>query len=243
MTEVNASVALDEFGQMAKARLIEQINEYNALAKVVKAAEGDPAGLLDTLRTNSDDETVKKYTQAIEDLDKKREELWAKRDEILKPIVDKEIAAAKEGSEAKAEALKALGKKVKSARNYLADTYSPEALNDLPALEGKRGGAGAGSTGGSGARRIRGFDFFIDGNLITSRDAKGNESSNAAAVAKHLGVSTEDVRQAFWTGAGTDDSSQYPPEVEFTLHTGEGDERKMTTVLAKRAVSDDQADS
>jgi hypothetical protein len=236
-------VPLDEFGVMAHAKLATQIGEYNDLVRLVKAADGDPQSLLDELRKSSDDPTVVKINAKIDELNNTLFELESKRDEILKPLVSKFAEDAKASLGDKPEKMEKLGKTIKTARAYLADTYCPEVLDDLPPLEGKRGGGGGGA--GSGARRIRGFDFYVDGKLATTRDAKGNESSNAAAAAKALNLTTEDIRQAFWAAAGTDDSSKYPPEVKFTVTISATDTEpgRSVDVIAKRVATEEQAEA
>lgn len=246
MTDANANaeataeapvVNLDEFGTMAKARLVETISQHNVLAGRVKAATGDEQTALEVLRENSDNPEAQKITAAIEDLDNKREALFLKRDEILKPEAAKMVEESKAGlgdSEAKAADLL---KTINAGKKYLSDLYGEAAIADLPAIVGKRR-ASSGNQGGSGQRRIRGFDVYVDGVLATGRNGKGEQVSNMAAAAKTLGVDTEDLRNAFWEAAGTDDSSKYPATVTFTVTVteGEGDAAKPVTktIVAKR---------
>lgn len=235
-------VKLDEFGQQLKARIADSINQHNALAARVKAASGDEQSLLETLRENNDSPEAQKFTAAIEELDNKREALFNKRDEVLKPIAKQMVEDAKAGlGNAETEAAELL-KTANAGKKYLIDTYGEGADADLPAIVGKRRSSG-GTGGGSGQRRIRGFDVFIDGKLATGRNGKGEQVSNMAAAAKTLGVDTDDLRTAFWQAAGTDDSSKYPPVVEFTITVteGEGDDAKSVTktVVAKRVKEDE----
>lgn len=229
---------LDEFGNALKERLANTIKEHNALAARVKAATGDEQSLLETLRENNDNADAQKITAAIEELDEKREKLVNRRDEILKPLAAKMIEDSKAGlGNAEAEAADLL-KTINKGKGYLVDTYGEGADEGLPPVEGKRRASSGGSGGGSGQRRIRGFDVYIDGTLATGRNGKGEQVSNMAAAAKTLGVDTEDLRNAFWQAAGTDDSAKYPPVVEFTVTVteGEGDEAKPVTksIVAKR---------
>ena len=234
-------VPLDEFGQMAHDKLAGSIVQYNDLSRLVKAAEGDPLSLLEELRKSSDNADVVKINAKLEELTMQLFKLETARDEILKPLVEQYAADAKASLGDKPEKLAKLGKTIKTARAYLADTYCAEVLDDLPALEGKRSGGSSGS--GTGARRIRGFDFSVDGTVATIRDAKGNESSNAAAAAKAIGVTTDDIRTAFWQAAGTDDSSKYPPVVTFTVTVSATDTTpaKSYAVIAKRTSTEEEA--
>ncbi len=240
---VDPNAGLDEFGQMLKGRLKASIEEYNALASRVKAATGDPSALLDNLRENyTEDETVVKITAKIEEIDNQREALWNKRDEILKPIVAKIIEDGKSGlGDAEEKAADVL-KTVNSGRKYLTEIAGGDhVLADLPPVVGKRvARAGGGTSEGTGARRVRGFDVFIDGTLATAKDAQGNDKSNLAAAAKALGVDTEDLRKQFFEAAGSDDSKAWPAEVTFdvTVTEGEGDAAKSVTkhIVAKRVI-------
>jgi hypothetical protein len=237
-------VPLDEFGHLAFAKLSAQIEEYNKLAKVVKAVEGDPSGMLDEFRASyTEDDTVNKIRTAIEELDNKREQLMTKQDEILKPLIAKTLEDKKATIGDAPEKLKVLGSSIRQARGWLSSTYCEEAIEDLPALEGK-GKSTAKGSGSTGGRRIRGYDFFVDGKRAVTRNQEGKESSSAAAVALHMKkepystkLETEDVRQAFWGAAGTDDPDKYPNELSFTLPYGEGENAKVASVTAKR-VSD-----
>lgn len=240
MSTPSTSKPLDQFGQEMKKRLVDTINEHNALAARVKAASGDFMSALDALRANSGNADADKITAKIEELDEQREALVKKRDEILKPLAEKMVEDAKAGvGDAEAQAADLL-KTVNAGKKYLTDTYGEEHVEDLPAVVGKRRASSGGSGGGSGQRRIRGFDVFIDGNLATGRNAKGESVSNMAAAAKILGVDTEDLRNAFWEAAGTDDSSKYPATVEFTVTVTE-DGKPVTKSIVAKKVNDGEA--
>lgn len=211
---------LDEFGQMALTNLKQVIDKYNGLASRVKAATGDPGALLDNLReTYTEDETVNKIRAAIEELDNKREALFTRRDEILKPVVEAKVAEAKEGLGGAEEEANDLLKTVRAGLKYISDLYDERHLKDLPPLVGKAKSTGGGQ-GGSG-RRIRGFDVYVDGTLSQMRDGKGEKRSNLATAAKEIGVDTEVLRDAFFRAAGTEDSAKYPATVEFTVSVDE----------------------
>lgn len=229
--QVDANAGVDEFGLALKERLLGTINERNEIVARLKGAEGDEATLLDNLRENSTNPEVQKYTKAIEELDNKREALWNKRDELLKP----EIEAAQSGTNVEEETAKvdALDKQVRSALTYLKETYGENSVTDLPALLGRKNRS-KGSGSGEGGKRIRGFDIWVDGKLATSRDANGVERSNFSAAAKAVGVDTKTLQEAFWKEQGTQDAKEYKDRVEFTITVGEGDEAKTHTVVAKR---------
>jgi hypothetical protein len=240
MSEATATVSapLDEFGQDAKNRLAATIEQRNALVATLKATQGDPQELLENLRETSDNEQVVKFRAQIETLTDKLYELETKRDEVLKPIVEEMRAEAAKGSEGVSEKADALDKTVKAGLNYLKELYGEAALEGLPTVLARKNRATPGK-GGEGGKRIRGFDWSVDGVLQTSRDAKGVERSNTAAAAKEVGVDTIALQEKFWEAAGTRDSSKYPARVEFTVTVGEGDEAKTRKVVAVRLTKEE----
>lgn len=224
---------LDEFGQMALSNLRATIEKYNALASRVKAATGDPQALLDNLRESyTEDEQAVKIRTAIEDLDDKREKLVTALDNILKPIVEQQVNAAKEGLGTAEEEANDLLKTVRAGMKYIGDLYDERHLSDLPALVGKSRAGGGGGQGGGG-RRIRGFDVYINGTLAAMRNGKGVQVSNMATAAKELGVETEVLRDAFFAAAGTDDPKKYPAKVEFTVSVDEKQEDDSVKQVTK----------
>jgi hypothetical protein len=74
------------------------------------------------------------------------------------------------------------------------------------------------SSGSSGVRRIRGFDFFTD---------KGIKYENTGLLAKGLNTTKEAIQELFFAAQGGDDSKQWSDEVTFTV----GD----IAITAKRA--------
>jgi len=226
------AVTLDEFGQSVLERLTETVQQYNSLMATVKAASSDPQEVLEALRDSyTEDDTVVKIRAKISDLLSQVNALEEKRDEILKPVVEERIAQAKGGTEGVEAQAGDLLKTINAGKKYLADLYGAAAIEGLPALVGKRRAGGGG--GGSGQRRIRGFDFFVNGEPATTRNAQGDEVSNAAAAAKKIGVETDLLREKFFAIAG-DDSKKYPAVVEFEVSVGDGDERQVFAVRAER---------
>lgn len=225
-------MALDEFGQSLKERLVASIEERNTVVARLKAAEGDESTLLETLRETSDNPDVVKINAAIEDLDNKREALFQRRDEILRPIVEQTLSGTSETVEADTAKADAADKAIRSGMNYLKETYGEDAVSDLPDLISRKNRSKSG--GGEGGKRIRGFDIWVNGKLATSRDAQGVERSNFSAAAKAVGVDTRILQDAFWEAQGTQDSKQFKDRVEFNVTVGEGDAAKTHTVVAKR---------
>lgn len=212
------TVKFDDFGQQAYDRVATLIASRNEKAGTIKAAQGDAQGLLEALRTSSDDATVVKINAQLETLLAQVESLETKRDEILAPIVED----IKSNAASKVEPLTAevdeMDKQIRAASNYLKSMYGAEAVNGLPALLARKGRETGGANGG---RRVKGFDVYVDGNLATLRDAKGVDRTNLAAAAKAIGVETADIQKGFFEAQGTTEAKDYKAEVSFTIeHDG-----------------------
>lgn len=233
---------LDEFGKQALERLIDTVNQYNVIAGQVKAASGNPQDLLKSLYESSDDPQVQKITAAIEELDSKREALWNKRDEVLKPVVEQRIAEAKNGMGDSEAVAKDLLKTVRSGQKYITDLYGDAHLEAVPKVVNTR--TSSGSADGRSGQRVRGFNVFVDGALAeqsTTKDGKTTTSSNLAVAAKQIGLETSDLREQFQAAAGTTDPKQYPAVVEFAISAGEGDARKQYTIRCEKVATEDTA--
>jgi hypothetical protein len=237
MTETASApaVVLDDFGQQAKDRLKVLIESRNTKAGTIAAANGDAQGLLESLRSSSDDPKVVALNKKIEDLAAQVLKFETERDEVLKPIVE----SIKSDAAAKVEPLTAevdeLDKQIRAASNYLKSMYGAGAVEDLPALVSRKGRETGGSNGG---RRVKGFDVYVDGKIATLRDAKGVERSNLAAAAKAIGVDTATIQKGFFDAQGTTESKDYKNEVEFVVNH----EDKAYTVRCVRG-KDDESDS
>jgi hypothetical protein len=238
MTETASApaVVLDDFGTQAKTRLGDLIAKRNAKAETIAAASGDSQGLLENLRTSSDDKTVVSLNEQIAALDEKKFALETKRDEILKPLVE----SIKADAAAKIEPLTAevdeFDKQIRAASNYLKSMYGAEAVADLPNLVSRKGRE---TGGGNGGRRVKGFDVYVDGVIATLRDAKGVERSNLAAAAKVAGVETADIQKGFFDAQGTTESKSYKDSVEFTVAGKKDDKDHTFTIKAVRGKDDD----
>lgn len=207
---------LGEFEKMAWQRLAETIEAHNNEVGKLKAVSGDPQQLLEALRVaDSDDPNVQAAQEAVSAADKALNDAIVALDELLKPVATSMQEQAKEQVETITAKVDELYKTVKAGQNYLKGLAhgSDDVLKGLPEVIRLKTGGGSG--GGSGQRRIRGFDYFVDGKLATSRDAKGNARSNLAAAAKEIGVTTEALRGAFYQAMGTEDAEKFKDEVKF----------------------------
>jgi len=206
---------LGEFEKMAWLRLAETIVKHNAEVSKLKAVSGDSSALMETLRnSDSDDPAIKSLQEADEAAYRAWEEARAKLDAALAPQVEAMRADVASQVEAITAAADEHYKTIKAGQNYLKGLANEDALKGLPEIVRVKSGS-SGSGGGSGQRRIRGFDFYVNGNLATVRNAQGKESSNLAAAAKAIGVDTEALRGAFYQAMETQDAEKFKDTVKF----------------------------
>ena len=238
MTETASApaVILDDFGQQAYDKVKSLIEKRNEKAGTIAAASGDAQALLESLRVTSNDPNVVTINAKLEELNGQVLALEAKRDEILKPQVEKIKTDAASHVEPLTAEVDEMDKQIKAATNYLKSMYGAEATASLPTLASRKGRETGGSNGG---RRVKGYDVYVDGTIATLRDAKGVDRSNLAAAAKVIGVDTKAIQEGFFTAQGTTDSKSYKDEVEFVVtHDG-----KDFTVRCVRGKDEDPSDA
>lgn len=206
---------LGEFEKMAWVRLEETILKHNAEVQKLKAVSGDPQGLIAALRVaDTDDPTVKQAQDLVSSYDKALNDAIVALDELLKPQAEAMQAQAKEQVESITGNVDEFAKVIRAGQNYLKGLAGDDALKGLTSVEKLKTG---GTSGGSGQKRIRGYDFYVDGKLQTVRDAQGKERSNLAAAAKAVGVETEALRGAFYQAMETQDADKFKDEVKFIV--------------------------
>lgn len=220
------SVALDTFGEMALERYIASVTEYNGLVAQIKAASGSFDDVLDAVKQDGSIEAIEKINVAIEKHKAALLKLENELDATARPIAEERVAGGAKDVEAETANADALHKTIKSARNYLVDSYGEAVLDGTPDIARRTNRA----SGGTGGKRIRGFDVYVDGELATMRDAKGVERSNFAAAAKAAGVVTVDLQKQFYVAAGGEDKDSWPNRVEFSVTDKEGNAHEVVAV-------------
>lgn len=206
---------LGEFEKMAWLRLEDTILKHNAEVGKLKAVSGDPLALIQALRVaDTDDPAVKAAQDLVTQYDKALNDAIVALDELLKPQAEKMQTEAKEQVEGITAKVDEHAKTIRAGQNYLKGLAGDEALKGLTTVEKLKSG---GTSGGTGGKRVRGFDFYVDGKLQTVRDAQGVERSNLAAAAKTIGVETEALRNAFYQAMETQDSDKFKESVKFIV--------------------------
>lgn len=225
---------LGEFEKMAWVRLNETIALHNAEVNKLKAVAGDPQGLIQALRVaDTDDPNVKAAQDLVSSLDKQLNDAIVSLDELLKPQAEAMQAEVATQVEAITGKVDEYTKTIKAGQNYLKGLAGDDALKGLTPVEKLK----SGNAGGSGQKRIRGFDFYVDGKLQTARDAQGNERSNLAAAAKAIGVDTTALRGAFYQAMETEDPEKFKESVKFIVKHDD----KSYEVFCKKQVDEEAA--
>lgn len=230
-------VITDDFGKMAYAKAKAEGEAYISLQSQIDVAGGNPSAMKEALRETWGTDADSEVTDADRKARAKMEEL---ADAILKieaardARLDERIKVIGENAATVIEPLKAQAAKhldtYRGAVKLLTGMFTDEAAYGLPSVKGTRK-ASSGSAGGSTGPRIRGVDFYVNGELATNSDKDGNQKSNAAAAAKAANVATSVVQEAFWAAQGTQDSKAFKDSVEFDVTDSNGTTYKIRTTL------------
>lgn len=206
------TMVLDDFGALALAKFVDTVNAYNEQVKASKSVDS-----IDDFRENFvlTWEGVADINEKIEKLESTLETLYGQRTAKVEPVLSAEYAKALEASGVDPEALNAQLKTINATKKYLVTMYGEAVLAETPKVEGRR----ASSTGGSGTggRRIRGFEVYIDGKLSAIKNKDGVLKSTFSCAAKELEVETVELQRAFFEAAGSEDvkGDSFPDVVEF----------------------------
>ncbi len=215
----------DDLQRLQFTELEKQIVARNDLVGRANAASGDRVTLTEQMRENDTDPEV---VEAREQMSK-----WALRlDELIKPKVDAIIADSKGSVEELEKAIKEADSLVNPGVNFYKKMYGDEAASFF--TERKRLKGTAVRSGGSGGRRIRGFNVTVQ---LEDKDAVTFD--NFSGAAKYIGVETSDLQNAFFAKAGTEDVAKIDDEVTYTVNytntDGEGNKTEHAAyVTAER---------
>jgi hypothetical protein len=220
------ALALDDFGKIALEKYTTMLEAYNkvvTLAKSVDSRESFAESFMENAPELLDiNEKIEKLEQAIESL--KMERL-----KTANPLIDAAYEEAVKGAGVDPEALKQQLSTVRATAKYLTTMYGDEVLEGTPKVETLRG---AGASTGTGGRRIRGVEVYIDGVLAGTKNKEGVIKSTFSAAAKMLDVDTVDLQRAFFTAAGQEDvkADSFPTIVDFTFADKKGEDHSLRVV-------------
>ncbi len=194
----------DELQRLQFTEIEKQIVARNDLVGRANAASGDRVTLTEQMRENDTDPEV---VEAREQMSK-----WAlKLDELIKPKVDAIINDSKGSVEELEKKIKEADTLVNPGINFYKKMYGDEAAEFFTARARLKGTAVR--SGGSGGRRIRGFNVSV---TLEGKDEVTFE--NFSAAAKHIGVDTVDLQNAFFAKGGSEDVSKIADKVEYTIN-------------------------
>jgi hypothetical protein len=215
---------LDDFGRMAVDRLVGQVNERNANLDRLNSIGGDRVTRLDSMRealtSGEGDTALVNLQKQIQTLLDKVGDLTEQRDKALNAQIDAEIATSDVDPKALEEQIKVQDNSIRQGTTYLVGLYGETVKVLLPEVKSRRGGSRA-TNGGSGKRRLRGFDVYVNDVICTSPDKDGKQRSSFSAAAKVIGLDSVDPLSEAYREAFGNDPDNFPPTGEFTFTHGE----------------------
>lgn len=221
---------LDSFARMFAEKLIAQIEEHNGYVAQIKSTSTNLDDVMDTVRSNTEDETVVQAQAKIDELNDSLKDLEDRLRAYVKGKAE-EILAARTDTTDTAELdtkRKALAETIGKGVGYLSDEYKVDKkLLPLPKVATLRG-MSSGSSEGSPGRRLRGFALVVDG-----KDALISGKSTFSAGAKAAGVDTDSLQAAYFKAIGTDDAEKFPPSATFTVNGHEVTAYRVDKTAAK----------
>lgn len=204
---------LDDFGKVALDKYTTIVASYNADVKKAKAVDS-----IDEFSENfmETDDSVAEVNAKIEKLESAVEDLKSQRLSIATPLIGPAYEAAVAGAGVDVTAMDEQLKLIRTTAKYLTAVYGDEVLKDTDKVESRKSSGGGTGTGG---RRIRGFDIYIDGKFSFKENKDGVKKSTFSIAASDLGVETTELQRAFFDAAGMEDTKndEFPALVEFTF--------------------------
>ena len=206
------AIQLDDFGKLAKERYVATVEAYNGQVILAKSVESRES-FAETFMQNAPE--LAEINAKIEKLESALESLLSERLIQANPLIEPAYEEAVKGAGVNPEALKQQLATVRATAKYLTSMYGDEVLEDTPKVEGFRTSSGGGS--GTGGRRIRGVEVYIDGVLAGTKNKDGVVKSTFSAAAKALEVETTALQRAFFAEAGKEDvkADDFPTIVDF----------------------------
>jgi hypothetical protein len=212
---------LDDFGQLALAKYNDTLTDYNGKVKAAKSVSSVEEFTETFMETAPE---LAEINAQIEKISQAMEAALAKRLSVATPLITPAYEAAVKGSGVDLVALDEQLKLLRTTAKYLTAVYGDDVLEGTEKIEG-RGKSGGNS--GTGGRRIRGFEIYIDGKLsavktkeFTDKDGVVHPSvlkSTFSCAAKELEVDTVELQRAFFEAAGSENvkDESFPDVVEF----------------------------
>lgn len=204
---------LDDFGKLAYERYVALVDQYNAQVNKTKTVESREK-FQETFM--AEDPQFAEFNEKIEKLESALESVLSQRLIAATPLVETAYQNALANVGVDPEALKETKKQIAASSKFLTSMYSEDVLKDAPKPEAMRVTSGT-SNAGSGGRRIRGFDWYVDGEKAQAKNSQGVLKSTATVAARVLDVAVPDLQEAFFKNAGSEDykNESFPTVVDF----------------------------
>lgn len=195
-------MSMDSMQAALVSDLSAKIAEINKLVDVVKASKSDYNSVYKEVTKEFETEQTKEITQAIEELEGRLEAIYKAEAER---IVAENVGSETEIAQAK-EHIASLRKSVNNLQGYVISEFGADAV---AGLEKPKNLSGGGSGGGSGTRRIRGFNWVIGG--------KDDTYETLSALVKDLDdISIEDIQKGLFDKFGNE-PKDWEDEVSVTV--------------------------
>lgn len=221
-----STMQLDDFGKVALTRYNDLLTAYNSQVALAKSVDSKES-FAETFMENAPE--LAEINAKIEKINSALESLLSERLIMATPLIDPAYEEAVKGAGVDPEALKQRLAEIRATSKYLITMYGDAVLADSPKVETLRNSSSGSGTGG---RRIRGVEVYIDGNLAAIKNKDGVLKSTFSAAAKELEVDTTDLQRAFFAEAGMEDvkSEEFPTIVEFDFNDKSGTSHNVRVV-------------
>jgi hypothetical protein len=204
----------DDLQRMQFTMLDGFIKQRNGLVAKANAAHGDRQTLMEQIRENDTDPDI---VEAREQMSAWSEKL----NKLVEPKVEDFIADSAGCVAETEEEIKNIDSKLKPGLNFYKKSYDDDTAEHFTSQARLQGATVR--SGGSGARRIRGFSVEI------TVDGEARNFDNFTQAAKHLDVDTSDLQSEFFKAAGNDDLKKIGNEVKFVINFTETDSDENST--------------
>jgi hypothetical protein len=230
------AIQLDDFGKLALERYVATVESYNGQVILAKSVESKES-FGETFMENAPE--LAEINAKIEKVESALESLLSERLLMATPLIEPAYEAAVKGAGVNPEALKQQLATVRATAKYLTSMYGDEVLADTPKVEGFRTSGGGGA--GTGGRRIRGVEVYIDGVIAGTKNKEGVVKSTFSAAAKALEVETTALQRAFFAEAGKEDvkADDFPTITDFEFADAKGVMHKVRVVKVDDSAEDE----
>lgn len=206
---------IDDFAKLMIERVTDSITDYNSKVEASQSIDSIETFQEHFLKTAPE---LANFNSEIETVESHLESLLTRRLAAAMPLIQPAYDAAVKDSGIDLVALDEQLKMIRSVLKVLKDNYVEDAIKQIPEVAKKKGGSSTGTGVGTGTRRIRGFNVYIDGVIATTKHPKtGKPVSTFSAASTALDADNTELQNAFLEAAGREDWNKpgFPAMVDF----------------------------